>query len=89
MRKFQKRLSTRVLTEGNQQAPNMVSVEAPSPFIMMARVAAVQETNKNLDLMKEDYLYHLGLTKQDAWMFREVQYVVMGGLNERMTKFAH
>ena len=38
--------------------------------------------------MEEDYLYHLGLTKKDAHMFKHVEYVIMGGLDKRMSKFA-
>jgi len=38
--------------------------------------------------MEEDYLYHLGLTKGDASSFSDIKYLVIGGTNDRMTKFA-
>ena len=38
--------------------------------------------------MATDHFHHLGIDKKDAYMFSDVQYVVMGGANDRMTKFA-
>jgi uridine phosphorylase len=38
--------------------------------------------------MERDYLYHLGLTKMDATYFKDIKYLVIGGTNDRMTKFA-
>lgn len=38
--------------------------------------------------MQTDYLYHLGLTKEDAKTFSEIKYVCIGGTNDRMTTFA-
>lgn len=38
--------------------------------------------------MDTDFLYHLGLTKEDALEFSDVEYVCIGGTNDRMTDFA-
>jgi uridine phosphorylase len=38
--------------------------------------------------MDSDFLYHLGLTKEDASTFSEIKYVCIGGTNDRMTQFA-
>ena len=38
--------------------------------------------------MDTDFLYHLGLTKEDAQSFSEIKYVCIGGTNDRMTHFA-
>ena len=38
--------------------------------------------------METDFLYHLGLTRDDAQSFSDVKYVCIGGLDERMTNFA-
>lgn len=38
--------------------------------------------------MENDYLYHLGLGKENALDFSHVKYVCIGGTNDRMTKFA-
>ena len=39
--------------------------------------------------MKDDYLYHLSLSKKDADMFKQIKYVIIGGSNDRMTAFAN
>jgi uridine phosphorylase len=39
--------------------------------------------------MGVDFLYHLGLTKEDASNFSEIKYVCIGGTNDRMTQFAN
>lgn len=66
-----------------------VDLDNASPAYMIALKAVVQEKNKHLNLMDEDFLYHLGLTKADAPMFKGVEFVLMGGLDKRMTKMAH
>lgn len=38
--------------------------------------------------MDTDFLYHLGLTKSDASNFANTRFLVIGGSNDRMTKFA-
>ena len=38
--------------------------------------------------MSEDYLYHLGLTKENAKSFKDIKYVCIGGTNDRMSNFA-
>jgi uridine phosphorylase len=44
--------------------------------------------NPHLSKIDCDYLYHLGLTSQDAPLFKNVEYVCIGGSNGRMSKFA-
>ena len=39
--------------------------------------------------MDADFLYHLGLTKDDALAFSDIKYVCIGGTNDRMTQFAN
>lgn len=39
--------------------------------------------------MEMDYLYHLGLTKLDADMFKDIEYVCVGEGDSRMTNFAY
>ncbi len=36
-----------------------------------------------------DYLYHLGLTKLDADIFKDIKYVCVGEGENRMTTFAN
>lgn len=55
---------------------------------MRRQSSVVSTKNSNLDAMESDYLYHLGLTKLDATEFSDVKYLVVGGTNDRMTKFA-
>jgi uridine phosphorylase len=38
--------------------------------------------------MDSDFLYHLGLTKEDAKTFSDIKYLCIGGTNDRMTHFA-
>jgi uridine phosphorylase len=38
--------------------------------------------------MEQDFLYHLGLTKENAKSFKDIKYVCIGGTNERMSEFA-
>ena len=38
--------------------------------------------------MENDYLYHLGLGKENATDYSNVKYVCIGGTNDRMSKFA-
>lgn len=52
------------------------------------RGSIVEIKNQNLNKMERDYLYHLGLTKMDAKYFSDIKYLVIGGTNDRMTKFA-
>mmetsp|Transcript_12734 Transcript_12734/g.21472 ORF Transcript_12734/g.21472 Transcript_12734/m.21472 type:complete len:89 (+) Transcript_12734:91-357(+) len=84
---LKKKLDARLLESGPDEAE--VSATAPSPFFMVAKQSIIQTKNNHLEGMKEDYLYHLGLTKSDAVDFAHVQYVCMGGFDERMIKFAH
>lgn len=44
--------------------------------------------NPHLSKIECDHLYHLGLTSKDAPLFKNVEYVCIGGSNGRMTKFA-
>ena len=53
------------------------------------RHSIVEIKNQNLEKMERDYLYHLGLTKHDAEHYRDIKYLVIGGTNDRMTKFAY
>lgn len=53
------------------------------------QTSLVETKNDHLDFMESDYLYHLGLTKVDASDFSDVKYLVVGGTNDRMTKFAN
>ena len=39
--------------------------------------------------MDMDYLYHLGLTKLDAEMFKDIKYVCVGEGDGRMTNFTN
>ena len=39
--------------------------------------------------MESDFLYHQGLTREDASSFSGVRYVCIGGTNDRMTHFAN
>lgn len=39
--------------------------------------------------MKEDFLLHLGLSKEDSFICKNVKYVCIGGTNERMNHFAN
>lgn len=48
-----------------------------------------EHLNKHLSKMNDDYLYHLSLSKNDADMFSDIKYVIVGGSNDRMTNFAH
>jgi hypothetical protein len=38
--------------------------------------------------LESDYLYHLGLTKQDAPKFRNVRVVILGTLDSAVVGFA-
>lgn len=49
----------------------------------------VLSKNINLDKMEYDFLYHLGLTKENADTFKDIKYVCIGGTNDRMTNFAN
>lgn len=49
----------------------------------------VQTKNLNLEKMEFDFLYHLGLTKENSETFKEIKYVCIGGTNDRMTNFAN
>jgi len=57
-------------------------------MILSDRKSKVRACNPHLDKMESDHFHHLGINKKDAYMFKNVQYVVMGGANDRMTKFA-
>ena len=39
--------------------------------------------------MESDFLYHQGLTREDASSFSGVRYVCIAGTNDRMTHFAN
>ena len=60
-----------------------------SSVLLKSQKSVVETHNSNLNQMETDFLYHLGLTKDDAESFSDVKYVVIGGLNDRMTNFAH
>lgn len=38
--------------------------------------------------MDQDFLYHLGLTKENASTFKDIKYVCIGGTGDRMSGFA-
>jgi len=52
------------------------------------RPSVTVQRNAHLTAMSSDYLYHVGLIKEDAAAFSEIRYVVIGGSEERMQKFA-
>ena len=57
--------------------------------ILADKPSKVLSKNKHLKGVEQDYLYHLGLTKDDAPQYAKVQYVCTGGSNARMTNFAN
>ena len=78
--KVQKSLSTTSSDSG----------ESPlkSSSLLKSHKSLVSTKNVNLALMDADFLYHLGLTKEDASSFSAIKYVCIGGTNDRMTHFA-
>lgn len=56
--------------------------------MLLQKKSFVKNKNINLNAMQQDFLYHLGLTKEDASKFKDVKYVCIGGTNDRMTNFA-
>ena len=48
----------------------------------------VKTKNTHLECMETDYLYHIGLSKENAPDFSKVKFVCIGGTNDRMLKFA-
>ena len=79
------------LESGPQETTNLTIVPPTldAEKFLQDYASPVLEKNKNLGEMSNDFLYHLGLTKEDAPTFANVKAVVMGGLNNRMTQFAY
>ena len=59
-----------------------------SSALLKSHSSLVDTRNANLESMDSDFLYHLGLTKEDAGSFSGIKYVCIGGTNDRMTHFA-
>jgi uridine phosphorylase len=59
-----------------------------SSLCLRSQRSLVHTRNENLETMDQDFLYHLGLTKENAKAFSTVKYVCIGGTNDRMSNFA-
>jgi len=58
--------------------------------IIQSRPHLLQNYNQHLTTaIQNDYLYHLSLSKKDAFNFSEIKFVCIGGSNDRMKTFAH
>jgi hypothetical protein len=70
--------------EDDEQEKQMNS----SSLCLRTKKSLVITKNENLNIMEQDFLYHLGLTKENAKTFKKVKYVCIGGTNDRMSNFA-
>ena len=48
------------------------------------QTSIVATNNQELSKMKTDFLYHLGLTKEDAVKFEDTRYLIIGGTPDRL-----
>jgi hypothetical protein len=84
-------LPSNLLAQTSLSTTSSNSGESPirSSIMLKSQKSLVDTKNANLDSMNIDFLYHLGLTKEDAASFSGIKYVCIGGTNDRMTHFAN
>jgi len=61
-----------------------LKIEKQRTLGLNRQTSLVSTNNHGLSKMESDFLYHLGLTKEDAAKFEDTRYLIIGGTGERM-----